>query len=62
MNAEEEEEEEEETQRKRRALINGFSSSFEERRDDIAKRVELFRRDTEEELSLIHISEPTRPY
>jgi hypothetical protein len=50
MNAEEEEEEEEEeTQRKRRALINGFSSSFEGRRDDIAKRVELFRRDTEEE-------------
>ena len=47
MNAEEEEEEE--TQRKRRALINGFSSSFEGRRDDIAKRVELFRRDTEEE-------------
>ena len=50
MNAEEEEEEEEEeTQRKRRTLINGFSSSFEGRRDDIAKRVELFRRDTEEE-------------
>ena len=49
MNAEEEEEEEEETQRKRRTSINGFSSSFEGRRDDIAKRVELFRRDTEEE-------------
>ena len=56
MNAEEEEEEEEEeeTQRKRRALINGFSSSFEGRRDDIAKRVELFRRDTEEEEELEH--------
>ena len=62
MNAEEEEEEEEETQRRRRALINGFSSSFEGRRDDIAKRVELFRRDTEEEEELEHQHQNNREF
>ena len=45
MNAEEEEE----TLRKKKTLINIFSSSFEERRDALAKRVETFRRDIEEE-------------
>ena len=46
MNAEEEEEE---TLRKKKTLINVFSSSFEERKDALAKRVETFRRDIEEE-------------
>ena len=57
-----EEEEEETLRKKKRALINGFSSSFEERRDDIAKRVELFRRDTEEEEELEHQHQNNREF